>query len=125
MNNKITRNLIAPCGMNCGICRAFLRDKNPCHGCACAEMNLPKTRVNCKMRICTKRTGRFCCRCTEFPCGRLQHLDKRYRIKYGMSEIENLEFIQEYGIRKFVVAERRRWISERGIFCVHDKKYYK
>jgi hypothetical protein len=44
---------------------------------------------------------------------------------YGMSEIENLEFIRKIGIIKFVEAERKRWISEKGIFCVHDKKYYK
>lgn len=28
------------------------------------------------------------------------------------------------GIRKFVSAERRRWVSEEGVFCVHDKKRY-
>lgn len=125
MKNPITQNLIAPCGMNCGICRAFLREKNPCHGCNYAEKNMPKTRVNCKMRICTKRTGKYCCNCAEFPCERLRHLDKRYRTKYGMSEIENLEFIREHGIRKFVARERERWISEKGVFCVHDKQYYR
>jgi len=25
--------LIAPCGMNCGACIAFMRDKNNCPGC--------------------------------------------------------------------------------------------
>ncbi len=123
--NRLTKDLIAPCGMNCGICKAFLREKNPCHGCNYAEQNMPKTRVQCRMRICQKRTGKFCCDCAEFPCERLRHLDRRYRTKYGMSEIENLEFIRDNGIRKFVAAERKRWISEKGIFCVHDKKYYK
>jgi len=51
-------------------------------------------------------------------------MDKRYRTKYGMSEIENLEFIRENGIRKFTVMERTKWISSKGIFCVHDRKYY-
>lgn len=110
--------------MNCALCRAYLREKNPCHGCNFAEQNMPPTRIHCKMRTCTTRTGRFCCHCPEFPCDRLRIMDKRYRTKYGMSEIENLEFIRENGIRKFTVMERTKWISSKGIFCVHDRKYY-
>jgi len=125
MQRKIVQNLIAPCGMNCGICKAYLRENNPCHGCNKAQENKPKTRVNCRLRVCRKRTGKFCCHCPEFPCDRLRHLDKRYRTRYGMSEIENLEFIRKNGIRKFVAAERKRWVTEQGIFCVHDKQYYR
>ncbi len=110
--------------MNCGICIAFLREMNPCHGCRRAQENRPKTRVGCRLRVCTKRSGRFCCDCPEFPCDRLKHLDHRYRTQYGMSEIENLEFIRKNGIRNFVEAERKRWLSPRGILCVHDKKRY-
>ncbi len=125
MRNKITPNLIAPCGMNCGICKAYLREHNPCHGCFNLDKDRPKTRAHCRLRVCTKREGRFCCHCPEFPCDRLHHLDKRYRTKYGISEIENLEFIRKNGIRKFVAAERQKWITKDGILCVHDKKYYK
>jgi hypothetical protein len=39
-----------------------------------------------------------------------------------MSEIMNLEFIREYGIKKFFAGEGKRWISEEGLFCIHDKK---
>ncbi len=124
MPNRITEPLIAPCGMNCAVCKAHLRRRNPCHGCSDAEQNKPKTRVHCRLRICGKRTGRFCCDCAEFPCDRLRHLDLRYRTRYGMSQIENLEYIRDKGIKKFVESERGRWISEEGIFCVHDKTYY-
>ncbi len=125
MRNRITQNLIAPCGMNCGICKAFLRQKNPCHGCNNAGLNKPKTRVYCRLRICGKRRGQYCCDCAEFPCDRLGRLDQRYRTRYGTSQIENLEIIRDNGIRKFVAAERRRWTSEKGSFCVHDRKYYR
>ena len=125
MKNPITQNLIAPCGMNCGICKGYLREKNLCPGCKYIKESKPKTRVKCRLRICAKRTGKFNCNCPEFPCDRLRHLDKRYRTTYGMSEIENLEFIREEGIRRFVAKERKRWISEKGIFCVHDMKYYR
>lgn len=110
--------------MNCGVCMAHLREKNRCHGCREAEKNKPKTRVFCKIRICQERKGKYCFRCSRFPCERLKLLDKRYRTKYGMSEIENLELIRCRGIDGFVKSERKRWQSSRGLFCVHNKKYY-
>jgi len=88
------------------------------------EENQPRTRVSCRIRICTERTGRYCFNCCQFPCDRLKHLDKRYREKYGMSEIENLVFIHENGINEFVINERMRWQSPEGILCVHDRERY-
>ena len=122
---KFDPKLIAPCGMNCAICKAHLRKHNPCHGCNFAENNRPKTRVKCPLRACRKGTGRFCCPCPEFPCDRLRHLDQRYQMKYSMSQIKNLEFIKAKGIKRFVEKEGKRWFSERGVLCVHDKKYYR
>jgi hypothetical protein len=115
---------IAPCGMNCGVCRAYLREKNPCHGCTEADQNMPKTRVNCRLRVCDRRAGPFCCDCEEFPCKRLQHLDARYRVRYGMSEVENLECIRDHGLAAFLESERRRWVSDEGVLCVHDRQRY-
>jgi len=54
----------------------------------------------------------------------LKSLDKRYRTKYDMSEIENLELILCKGINSFVEGERKRWQSSKGLLCVHNKKYY-
>ncbi len=121
---RFKSTLIAPCGMNCGVCRAYLREKNRCRGCNIAGQRFPKTIERCRMRTCDKRAGKFCFRCDEFPCERLKHLDKRYRTKYGMSEIENLNYIKEHGIREFLERERRRWISDKGVFCAHDRKRY-
>ena len=121
---KIEKKLIAPCGMNCAVCRAYLRPRNPCHGCRDAALNKPETRLHCRLRVCSRRTGDFCFDCSEFPCPRLKHLDLRYRTRYGMSEIENLISIRDQGMRKFLERERERYLTERGIFCVHDRKYY-
>jgi len=121
---SINRNLIAPCGMNCGVCIAHLREKNRCQGCREAEKNKPKPRVFCKIRICMERKGNYCSDCSKFPCKRLKSLDKRYRTKYDMSEIENLELILCKGINSFVEGERKRWQSSKGLLCVHNKKYY-
>ncbi|MFA5079287.1 MAG: DUF3795 domain-containing protein [Dehalococcoidia bacterium] len=115
---------VAPCGMNCGICKAYLRKKNPCKACSFVDSSYPKTIVSCYLRTCPKRTGKYCFRCEDFPCDRLKHLDKRYRTRYGMSEIENLQYIRDNGIKTFLEQEHRRWISDKGVLCVHDKNYY-
>jgi hypothetical protein len=121
---KITKDLIASCGMNCGLCAAYLRKKNPCSGCRNISSDARKTILFCELRICTRRSGEFCYDCNEFPCTRLKHLDKRYRQKYGMSEIENLDCIRDRGIEEFLAQQREKWQSEQGILCVHDRKYY-
>lgn len=122
---KFSPKLIAPCGINCGICKMHLRKDNPCPGCNFAWDKRPKTRVECKIKCCTKRKGKFCCNCSEFPCDALKHLDARYQKKYGMSEIENLKSIKEKGIKKFIQQEEKTWICPQGILCVHDRKIYK
>lgn len=122
-------DLIAPCGMNCGICMAYLREKNKCPGCRGANSKKPVTRIRCKIKTCTfflKSKAKYCFECGRFPCDSLKHLDKRYRTNYGMSMIENLENIKENGIRKFINSEATRWACPEcgGIICVHNKKCY-
>jgi hypothetical protein len=128
MNNPsgspFTPVLIAPCGINCGICRAYLREKNPCPGCRNLQHELPKSIAACRMRLCEKREGLFCFSCREFPCEPLKRLDTRYRRRYDMSEIENLRVIRERGMETFLDEERERWCSDAGILCVHTRTYY-
>ena len=121
--------MIAPCGMNCGICMAFLREKNKCNGCRESNLNKGYTRVNCGIKICCKKKKngmKFCYECNEFPCDKIKNMDKRYRTKYEMSMIENLDMIKERGIQKFLMNEEKRWLSPDGkaVFCVHKKKYF-
>jgi uncharacterized surface anchored protein len=120
--NKIS--LIAPCGMNCGICRAYLRDKNKCSGCREADTNKPITRIICKIKNCEvfqKGKAKFCFKCEKFPCNNLSHLDNRYRAKYNMSMIENLDYIKKLGVNKFIQNEKIKWTCSEcgGIICVH------
>ncbi len=122
---RFSLKMIAPCGMNCGICKEHLRQNNPCSGCYDFTQIRPKSRDLCPMRNCEKRNGKFCFDCGEYPCKRLAMLDKRYRTKYGMSEIENLDYIRDNGIRRFIEREHQRWVSDRGVLCVHDKKHYR
>jgi hypothetical protein len=42
-----------------------------------------------------------------------------------MSEIENLEHIRDNGMDSFIEKEHKMWVSDNGILCIHEKKYYK
>jgi len=115
--------------MNCSLCIAYLRDKNTCPGCRNNDQKTSNYRLNCIIKNCDqlkKNNWKYCSdKCGKFPCKRLKNLDKRYRNKHDMSMIENLESIKEFGIRKFIEKEKKRWIKGNQIFCVHRKQYYK
>ena len=128
-NNRQYTNLIAPCGMNCGICLAYLRNKNVCKGCRSLDGSERISCANCIIRNCEfikRAESKFCYDCEKYPCKRLKHLDKRYRTKYHMSMIENLECIKNDGIKKFLENEKIRWSCGKcgGTICVHNKKCY-
>src|SRR5512140_599521 len=104
--------LIAPCGINCRLCRAYSRDVNRCPGCRGDDALKMKSCVSCRMKNCEKLAAggfQFCFECESFPCARLSHLDKRYRTKYGNSPIANLLFIEARGVRTFVRNEDKKW----------------
>ena len=118
--------LIAPCGMNCGICYAHLREKNRCPGCRFLKSNIPISIARCKIKNCeriSKSKVQFCFKCNDYPCKNLKDLDKRYRTKYGMSEIDNLESIKNKGISKFIESEKIKWACSKcgGTINVHKK----
>jgi len=85
--------------------------------------------LRCSIKNCEtidKSKSKFCFEC-EKHCTRLKHLDKRYRTKYHMSMIENLEFIRDNGMDEFL-----RWQAEKykcpecgGIFSTHNGKCYR
>lgn len=120
--------LIAPCGMNCNICVAFLREKNKCPGCnfqgkANSDYFRKCTIKNCE--IIKEKGWKFCSpKCTKFPCTRLKNLDKRYKTKYNMSMIDNLKAIEKKGIREFIRKQKKKYIKKNKILCVHNKKLY-
>lgn len=120
-----TPNLIAPCGINCGVCRAHLRAENACPGCRADDAGKPKTRVVCKIKTCQALLQgklNYCVDCDRFPCAVLLHLDKRYRTKYGASPVENLHSIQRKGLSKFMRDEAKKWTCPQcgGLLCMHE-----
>lgn len=124
IKNSSTFLLIAPCGMNCALCYAYQRTKNHCPGCRVEDDRKSFSCANCRIKNCAKLKDAsisFCYECESFPCKRLKHLDKRYRTKYNMSMIENLESIKKNGIEKFASSENKRWACNNcgESICVH------
>ncbi len=108
MNNP---ELVAPCGIHCGTCYAYIREKRKCPGCRLLTDNVPQFRHRCKIANCQilAETGSgFCYDCKKIPCQRLKQLDKRYRIRYNTSLIQNLELIKDNGMDIFLEMEEMK-----------------
>lgn len=105
--------MIAPCGMNCGLCIGHIREKNKCPGCRETDAYKSGYGRECYIRSCQilkNNNWKYCSdKCEKYPCSRLKNLDKRYRTKYGMSMIENLSFIKEKGLERFLELEQEKW----------------
>ena len=134
MSQKFTPNMIAPCGMNCGICKAFLAylhrvpykkgEVTHCSGCLIRNKNCAFIK-----RDCPKKVGkqlRFCYECADMPCKSLAKTDELYRVRYGMSMIDNQKAIKENGMDAFLKsqAEKNRCQSCGDVVSVHDGKCY-
>jgi hypothetical protein len=122
--NSTQPTLIAACGINCRLCRAYVREKKACPGCRGEDTNKTKIRIACRIKNCEKMLkGKFeyCFECDEFPCPRLSHLDKRYRTNYGTSVLDNLASIKNIGILNFVETENSKWACPEcgAMLCMH------
>lgn len=118
------KSLVAPCGMICWSCLAYLRNKNRCQGCGSEDMDKWKSCSRCSIRKCSLLAGtasKFCYDCEKFPCRRLRDLDKRYRTKYSTSFLDNLASIKNNGLELFIKNEyvKRRCPVCGGTICIH------
>ena len=133
INNRLTSELVAPCGMNCAICRAYIAHKlgitrvrgkiTYCTGC------IPRAK-NCYIKRGCKKLSKHqiqsCSECETMPCEKLAHLDKRYRERYGMSMVENLKLLKAKGMDEFLKSQAEKYSCPRcgEVICVHDAKCY-
>ena len=109
--------LIAPCGMNCNICAGYLARKYDvrargvkqpyCASCRIRNKQCAFLKKRCLLILTGKIT--YCYQCQEFPCSRLRALDRRYRANFRMSMIENLVYIQKWGVALFLQREEEKW----------------
>ena len=109
--------LISPCGMNCALCSGYLARKHDlkktgimrvyCSGCRPRDKQCAFLKKKCDLLM--NGAVEYCHECGDFPCQSLKRLDKRYRTNYRMSMIENLEYIKNNGISRFLEKEEENW----------------
>jgi hypothetical protein len=131
---EFTAELIAPCGINCGICKAYLAysrgvpykkgEVSHCSGCLDRDKNCAFIKGDCdKIR---KKQIRFCYECADMPCMKLAKLDELYRARYGMSMVENQKVMREEGMDVFLKGQAEKYVcpSCGDVVSVHDGKCY-
>ena len=91
-----------------------------CKGCRPRDKKCSFLKKKCDLLL--NNAVDFCYECKDFTNESLKHLDKRYRTFFHMSFIENLNFIKEHGVRKFLEIQREKWeCTDCGkVICCHN-----
>ena len=132
---NLNQELIAPCGMNCGICSSYLAYKNSlkgkgfpnCKGCRARNKKCAFLKKRCKDDLkLLKGEIQFCFECNCYPCDVLTGLDDRYRQRFDMSMIDNLNEIKNKGINYFIKNQYKKYKCPKcgNLISVHSKKCF-
>lgn len=119
MHSEDEARSVAPCGIYCGGCPAYLckddpelleqvvakglkRESLPCPGCREHKGKCAFTDGDCATYDCVQRHGvTFCFECNEFPCPYLHPCADRANILPHNLKIYNLCYIKTFGIAAF------------------------
>ena len=127
--NMITAGMIAPCGLDCSLCKRALAETDPCPGCHGPNENKPECCAErCGIVLCAKRRENgyeYCDECPDYPCGDVMEKENRYTSQYPHREspLENLRMIREKGMAAFLELERQQWTCPNcgRPFSVYDR----
>ena len=128
----ISEKLIAPCGINCAICSRYLAYRNnfgrsQCSGCRPGNKNCTYLFKKCPEGNNPTTSDRvFCYKCKHYPCRHLNRVDARYKKNYQVSLKENLDYMNQFGIRQFVKEQYRRHHCSRcgSLISMHNRKCF-
>ena len=132
-SQKISKELIAPCGMNCAICSRYLAfinnlKKSQCTGCRPRNKGCTYLFKNCTgPKDISNGKALYCFECVAYPCKQINRMDKRYKENYKMSVKENLEYIKSKGIESFIKDQNKKYKCPKcsGLISIHNKKCFK
>jgi hypothetical protein len=114
------KQLVAPCGLDCGICEVYIskdnpqlfdnlikvgipKEKLPCPGCRKVQGNCPVIRGTCATYSCSlEKRLEFCYECKEFPCSMLQPASDKANVLPHNMKVFNLCIIKNKGIDHFI-----------------------
>jgi len=126
----MNEELIAPCGMNCGLCSSYLALRFDlktqgirmpyCAGCRPRNKQCAFLKKRCDS--IKDNHIKFCYECADYPCAGLSRLDHRYQTLFRMSMLDNLEYIRKDGMNAFLNSEKTKWKcpSCGDIICCHN-----
>jgi len=127
-------SLAAPCGIYCGMCRAYLVKKKDqlqqrgykqgCDGCRIRFKKCAFIRRDCQSLL--KKEIDFCSECVKFPCDNLKKINRTYTERYAVNLIENLKRIKIVGVDKWLQEQKELYTCPEcgGEMCIHDEKCY-
>ena len=132
MKIKLKEELVTPCGLNCGVCNYYLAKERGmyktrsagCTGCLPGKRECGFIKDSCEQY--GKNNIRFCFECGDFPCERIEKLERRYTAKYHTSPVNNLMRIRDGGLSQWLSAEEEKWRCPQcgGTISMHDGTCY-
>lgn len=117
--------LVAPCGIDCGICEMYTckdspemieyfvskgvsRDELPCKGCIAVNGKCPMMGSDCETYSCAKQKQvSSCSSCNDFPCEKLAPSADRANILPHNMKVFNLSMIKKMGLDGFTKESAR------------------
>ncbi len=90
---------VPACGVFCGGCPTYTRERRPCPG---ADINIARC-SKCKTfhLCCEEKNIKHCHECNDFPCDKFKSFTKRW-LKYGQNFIDNQKLIKKLGTEQFL-----------------------
>lgn len=90
---------VPACGVFCGGCPMYLKEKKPCPG---AGINQARCEGCKSFHLCCQKRGiTHCYECKTFPCSRFRRFSTNWE-KYGQNFIENQRILRESGSEGFL-----------------------
>ncbi|MBF0649021.1 DUF3795 domain-containing protein [Dysgonomonas sp. GY75] len=90
---------VPACGVFCGGCPVYVRDKKPCPGAGINKIRCDSCKT---FHLCCQSRGIVhCYECRTFPCSKFKGFAKRW-LKYGQNFIENQKLLKEVGEQAFL-----------------------
>jgi len=113
MSNRNKWKLVAPCGLYCGGCTAFLSGE--CLGCRSDGGLSKEYRKYCKIYQCSSNKNlKTCLECKDFPCKIFDFFkaEKLEDSSWFLDVWGNMKQIEEIGLTNFL-RKKRNWLSRR------------
>lgn len=110
---KTYNGRVPPCGVFCGGCPTYTREKKPCPG---AEISQRCESKGCRYYICcVEKKVDFCHQCDQYPCQRFRVFARNWQ-KYGQDFLDNQRILKEEGTDGFLQHwnEKANEIEKKG-----------